>query len=98
MDRYEANGPTYLVAKIAKVNNEEFNGVTLDSNNYEGEINHIGISHKRTRTPNEPLTEDEQTISRSELGKLIRIARIARHGAIYDASAAAYMFPGGGTF
>ena len=38
--------------------------------------------------PKEPLTEDEQTISRSELGKLMRIAWIARPCAIYDAFAA----------
>ena len=40
----------------------------------------------------EILTENDQTISRSELGKLMWIARIARPGAIYDASAAAQTF------
>ena len=44
-------------------------------------------------TPNEILTEAGKTILRSELGKLMRIARIARPGAIYDASAAAQTFP-----
>ena len=34
-------------------------------------------------------TENEQTELRSELGKLMWVARIARPGAIYDASAAA---------
>ena len=33
------------------------------------------------------LKEEEPAILRSELGKLIRIARILRPGAIYDASA-----------
>ena len=44
-------------------------------------------------TPNELLAEAEQTILRSDMGKLMRIARIARPDAIYDASAAAQTFP-----
>ena len=56
-------------------------------------INRIGISHERMMmTPGEILTENEQTALRSELGKLMWIARIARPGAIYDASAAAQTF------
>ena len=47
----------------------EFGGATLGPGNYEDEINHIGISRERTRAPNEQSVEDEQTISRSELGK-----------------------------
>ena len=80
------------------MNNGEFGGVALGANNYEGGINHIEISHERTRAPGEPSTEDEQTILRSELGKLMRIARIARPGAIYDAPAAAPTFSDGGLF
>ena len=38
------------------------------------------------------LTEEEQSLMRSELGKLMWLARIARPGAIYDASAAARSF------
>ena len=63
-----------------------------DSNKSDDEIIHIEISHARTRTPEEPLAEAEQAILRSELEKLMRIARIARPGAIYDASAAAQTF------
>ena len=63
-----------------------------------GGINHIGISHERTRAPKEPLTEDGQTISLSELGKSIWIARIERPGAIYDDAAAAQTFPDGELF
>ena len=37
------------------------------------------------------LTGNEQSICRSELGKLMRIARIARPGAIYDATSAAHI-------
>ena len=81
--------------QIAKVSDGEFGGIALESGNYEGEINHIGISYERTRAPKEPLTEDEQTILRSDLGKLMRVARIARPGAIYDDSAAAETFPDG---
>ena len=47
-----------------KTNNEETGGISRDSNNYEGEINHIDISHERTRKPNEPLTEDDHAILR----------------------------------
>ena len=56
------------------------------------------MTHERTRTPKEPLTEAEQAISWSELGKLMRDARIARPGAIYDASAAAQTFSDGEIF
>ena len=77
------------------MNNGEVGRVALDSNNYEAKINHIAISHQRTRAPYGPLAEGKQTISRSELGKLMRIARIARPEAIYDASAAAQTFSAG---
>ena len=43
----------------------------------------------------EILTGNEQTILRSELWKIMRIARIARPGAIYDASALAQTSPTG---
>ena len=92
------NEAAYLGMKIDKVNNGEFEGIALDSNNYEGGINHIEISHRRTRAPNEPSTEDEHTISRSALGNLVRVARIERPGAIYDALAAAQTFSDGGHF
>ena len=73
-----------------------FRGIILDSDNYEGGgVNHIGIPHERARRRNEALAEAEQSISRSELGKLTSAARIARPGAIYDASAAAPTFPVG---
>ena len=67
-------------------------GVILGPGNYEGEINYNGILHEMARRRNGALTEEEQSISRSELGELIRIARIARPGAIYDASAGAQTF------
>ena len=40
------------------------------------------------------LTGNEKAALRSELAKLMWIARIARPGAIYDASASAQTFPG----
>ena len=67
----------------------------MRSDKYENKINHIEIPHARTRTPKEPLAEAEQSDSRSELGKLMWIARIARPGVIYDASAATQTFPDG---
>ena len=60
-----------------------------------GEIDHIGIAHEGTSHRNGAQTEEEETISRSELGKLIRIARIERPGATYDAPGAAQTFPAG---
>ena len=95
MGRYGVNEDTYLGTKVEKSNNAEFEGIIPDSCNYGGEINHIEISHERTRHPNEPLTEDAHPIPRSELGKLMWIARIARPGAIYDASAATQAFSEG---
>ena len=47
------------------------------------------------RHRNGDLTEAEQTIFRSGLGKLIWVARIARTGAIYGASAATRTFSDG---
>ena len=43
----------------------------------------------------EALTGDEQSILRSELWELMRISRIARPGAIYDASSANRTCDGG---
>ena len=69
--------------------------MVLASNKYEGEVNRIEIPHGRMMEPGEILTENEQTTLRSELGKLMWIARIARPGAIYDASASAQTFATG---
>ena len=44
------------------MNDGDFGGIALGSGNYEGGINHIGISRERTRAPKEPLTVDEQAI------------------------------------
>ena len=49
VDIYGGNKATYLGMKIEKVGDSNFVGVFLDSDNYEGEINHIGISHERAR-------------------------------------------------
>ena len=74
----------------------DFEGVILDSDNFEGEINHIGVSHERTRQPDGSITEEGHSISHSESGELMWVARIALPGAIYDASAAAQTFREGG--
>ena len=72
--------------------------VILDSDNYEGEINHIEILRERTNHRNESLMEEEEEQSawRSELWKLMWVARIASPVAIYDDSAASRTFSGGG--
>ena len=63
--------------------------------NMGGEINHFEIPHERMMAPGGILTENEQAGLRSELGKLMRIALIARQGAIYDDSASAQTFATG---
>ena len=68
--------------KIEKIDTPDFKGVVLDSNNYEDKVNHIEISHARSKQKDDFLTEAEQSIMRSELGKLMWIARIARPDAI----------------
>ena len=92
---YGWNKATYLWMEIEKVSGSDSEGVILDSDNYEDKINHIEISHETTRQRNDALADAAQTISRSELWKLMWIARIARPGAIYDASAAALTFSAG---
>ena len=86
---------TYLGMEIDKVIDSDFEGLISDSNNCAGKINQIEIPHGRTNRWTDALTEAERAISRSELGKLRRIARIARQGAIYDASATAQPFTEG---
>ena len=81
--------------RISKVFREDFDGAIFYPNKYEDKINHIGISHARTRAPEKPLVEADQSIFRSEIRKSMRVARIARPCAIYDASAAAQTFSDG---
>ena len=78
--------------QIEKVSGADSDGVILDPDNYDGEINHIEIPHERARQRNETLKEEDRAILRSEIEKLLRISRIARPVAIYDASAAARDF------
>ena len=87
--RYEENRTTYLGAKIKNVGDSTFDGLVLDSDDYEDKINHTEMPHGRTRHRNGALTGEEKAISRSKLGKSMWVARIARPVAIYDASAAA---------
>ena len=70
----------------------DFEYIILEPDNYEDKINHIEIPHERERQRNGALTEEEQTILRSELCELMWIARITRQAAIYDASAADQTF------
>ena len=66
--------------------------VILGPNNYEDKKNHIETPHARSKGNDDFLTEEEQSITRSELGKLMWLTRIARPDAIYDASAASRNF------
>ena len=69
-----------------------FPGETLSSNNCEGEIQYITILPDSANKKGDPLTSEEQFALRSELRELMRIARIARTEALYDASVAARTF------
>ena len=64
----------------------------MSYNNYDGEIRYISIVPIRSKQMDEPLTKQEQFALRSELGKLTRIARIARPCALRDASVSARTF------
>ena len=77
---------------IGEVSDSDSEGIIPDAGNYEAEIKHIEMPRERARRRNEAPTEEEKAISRSKLRKLIWVARIARPGAIYDASAAAQTF------
>ena len=90
-----ANISTYLGMQIAKVRDPDCEGIILAPCNYGDKINHIEMPHGRERRA-ESLTEGDQSILRPELWKLIRVARISRKGAIYEASAAAQTFTDGG--
>ena len=57
-----------------------------------GGVNDISIVPSRAKRKGEPLTDEEQFTLRSELRELMRIARIARPGALCDASASAQTF------
>ena len=65
--------------------NTTCSGLTYRSGNYECEIQDIAILPGRATQMGEPLTPDDQCALRSELANLLRIARIARPDALYDA-------------
>ena len=74
------------------MSDSDFEDIISDPDKYADKINQIGIPHGGANRGTDALTEAEQSILRSELWGLIRIARIARPGAIYDASAAEQTF------
>ena len=81
--------------KIAKKRNEVPHGISMETNGYEDKIKSIEISHARTCTPHEPITESELSILRTGLGKFTWISRMNRPGFIYDVAAAAEAFSKG---
>ena len=92
MDMWGGNKATYLGMVIEKLSGPDFGGLILGPNNYGDKINNIGIPHERSKQTTETLAVDEQPILRSGFSELMRISRIARTGAIYDASTAARTF------
>ena len=90
--RYGGNKATYLRMEIEKVGDSDFECLISGSDNYEDKINQVEIPHERTKKRTDALTEEEQAILRSELWGIMRISRIARSGAIYDAAEAAQTF------
>ena len=81
--RYRENDSLFTGMGIIK-KNENFQGVSMSTNGFEDKIKSIEISHGRTRTPNEPLTETELSILRTELDELTRVARMDRPDLMYD--------------
>ena len=67
VDRYGGNQSIYLGVGVKKMSDSDSDGLVLDTNDYEDKINHIEISLERSRQRNEALTEEEQSILRSEL-------------------------------
>ena len=102
------NESIYLGMRITKVPNEfidgggiadganKFPGSTLSSHNYEGEMQDIAILPGRGKQMRGHITHEEQFALMSELCKLMRIARISRHGALYGASISAQTFEAAG--
>ena len=74
---------------VGKLSDSDSEGLILDSDNFVGKISRIEIPHERAKERNGALTEEDQASLRKVLGELMWIARIARPGAIYDASATA---------
>ena len=95
-DSSEDNDAMFTGMQIAKNRNEVPHGISMETHGYEDKIKSIEISHARTSTPHEPLTESELSILRTELGKLTSISRMARPYLIYDVAAAAQVFSKGG--
>ena len=67
-------------------------GLNWSTNNYDIEIKDIAILPDRSKKKEEHLTPGEQFALRSELGKLMRIARISRPDALRGASVQAQTF------
>ena len=68
------------------VGTDTFSGMTLSSDNYEGEIQDITILPGRERQMGAPLTHGAQFELISDIGRLMRIARISTPDALYGAS------------
>ena len=65
-DSYEDDDSMLMGMEIAK-KSETPHGISMSTNGFEDKIKSIEISHGRTRTPHEPLTESELSILRMEL-------------------------------
>ena len=58
---------TYLGNEVGKVGDSDFDGIILDSDNYEDKINHVEIPQAMPKRRNGALAEEEKALSRSEL-------------------------------
>ena len=58
---------THLRMGIAKESDPDFGGIILDPGNYEAKIIRIEIPHERSNQRPEAITEDAQSVLRSEL-------------------------------
>lgn len=69
-----------------------FTGATLNPSGKEGAIQDISTLLGRVKQTDEPSTEFEQFTLCSSHGELMRIAKIARPGALYGAAVSAQTF------
>ena len=91
----ECNDAIYLGVGITKdENGNRFACIILRPNDYEGESKDISMLPEGANRAGDFLDLEEKFALRSEFTKLMRLARIARPGVLYDASVSARTFAG----
>ena len=81
---YEENDGLFTGVGIYLTGESVFQGISRNANHAELKIENIEISHQRSRTPSEKLTEAGLVIFRAEIEKLLRLSRMSRPDLMYD--------------